>query len=97
MKRITFYFDMDGTLADLYSVKNWEPMLRAECARPYAEAAPLVDCEKLQAAISFLKKEGYSFGVVSWASKGASKEYRKEIRKTKVAWLKKYFPDYYHN
>ena len=24
------YFDLDGTVYDLYSIENWEPKLRAE-------------------------------------------------------------------
>ena len=36
MKQI--WFDMDGTLADLYGVENWLEKLRASDPSPYAEA-----------------------------------------------------------
>lgn len=90
---MTFYFDMDGTIADLYGVDGWLSDLENERVRPYAEARPLVDCERLIKAILALKAEGYRFSVISWASKNGSAEYRKEIRKAKVEWIKKYFPN----
>lgn len=90
---MTFYFDMDGTIADLYGVEGWLSDLENENVRPYAEARPLVDCERLIQAIMFLKAEGYRFSIISWSSKNGSSEYRKEIRKAKVEWIKKYFPN----
>lgn len=90
---MTFYFDMDGTIADLYGVEGWLSDLENENVRPYAEARPLVDCERLIQAIMFLKAEGYRFSIISWSSKNGSPEYRREIRKTKVEWIKKYFPN----
>ena len=35
------YFDMDGTIADLYGVENWLDYLVAEQTKPYREAKPL--------------------------------------------------------
>ena len=88
-----FLFDMDGTIADLYGVSGWLSDLENERVRPYAEARTLVDCERLIKAIMFLKAEGYRFSIISWASKNGSVEYRKEIRKAKVEWIRKYFPN----
>lgn len=90
---MTFYFDMDGTIADLYGVENWLGDLIAENTRPYAEAKPLVDCERLIQAITRLKKVGYKFGIISWTSKGGSKKYNNEVRKTKINWINKYLPN----
>ena len=39
---MTIYFDMDGTIANLYAVENWLPKLRNEDASPYTDAEPLV-------------------------------------------------------
>ena len=39
---MTIWFDMDGTIADLYAVENWLPMLRAYDPAPYTLAKPLV-------------------------------------------------------
>ena len=35
---MTIYFDMDGTIANLYAVENWLPKLRNKDESPYAEA-----------------------------------------------------------
>ena len=43
------YFDMDGTIADLYGVPNWLDCLIAEKTKPYREAKPLVDMRNLLA------------------------------------------------
>ena len=40
MKKAIFW-DMDGTIADLYNVPNWLDKLRAEDTSPYREAKPL--------------------------------------------------------
>ena len=34
-------WDMDGTIADLYGVENWLPMLRAYDPTPYRTAKPI--------------------------------------------------------
>lgn len=90
---MTYYFDMDGTIADLYGIENWLDYLLKEDTYPYAEAKPLVDCEKLRKIMEKKKLEGYSFGIISWTSKKGTKEYNKKVRKSKLAWLEKYFPD----
>ena len=90
MKKI--YFDMDGTIADLYGVKNWLPMLRAEDATPYRIAKPLINITELNVLCGLLRRQGYEIGVISWLSKESSKEYKKAVRAAKREWLKKYFP-----
>ena len=90
MKKI--YFDMDGTIADLYGVKNWLPMLRAEDATPYRIAKPLVNITRFNVLCGLLRRQGYEIGVISWLSKESSKEYKKAVRAAKREWLKKYFP-----
>ena len=34
----TIWWDMDGTIANLYAVNDWLPKLRSEDPSPYAEA-----------------------------------------------------------
>lgn len=89
----TYYFDMDGTIADFYSVEGWLDYLLKEDTYPYEKALPLVDCEKLKKIIEKKKLEGYSFGIISWTSKKGTKEYNKKVRKSKLVWLEKYFPE----
>lgn len=90
---MTIYFDMDGTIANLYGVENWLSQLRAEDATPYAEAAPLVDMSELQLCLSILQNRGYKIGVISWLAKNSSKSYDKIVRKTKKEWLRATLPE----
>lgn len=90
---MTIYFDMDGTIANLYGVNNWLEKLRAEDATPYAEAAPMVDVTNFQLLLAILKNRGYKIGIISWLSKNSSKEYDRMVRKTKKEWLTINFPE----
>ena len=86
-------FDMDGTIADLYAVENWLPMLKEENTKPYRIAKPMYEMNELAELLNLLKKEGWKIVVTSWSSKQASRKYDKRVRSAKVAWLKKYnFP-----
>jgi len=93
MSKITFYFDMDGTIADLYGVENWLNYLQQENTLPYRQAQLLVDNQKLIEAIKRLKKKDYRFGVISWLSKSGSSKYNARVRSAKIHWLKKNFPN----
>lgn len=86
-------FDMDGTIADLYSVPNWLDKLRAEDASPYTEAAPMWDMKALRKILLKLIDKGYEIRIISWLSKDSTEEYKTAVRKAKKEWLEKYnFP-----
>lgn len=85
-------WDMDGTLADLYGVNDWLDKLHKEDATPYLEARPLVNVEELTKVLLSLKAAGYALAIVSWLAGGSSKQYDKDVRQAKRAWLDKYFP-----
>lgn len=86
-------FDMDGTIADLYSVPNWLDKLRAEDSSPYGDAAPMWNMEELRKVLLLLISEGWEVRVISWLSKDSSESYKNEVRKAKLGWLEKYdFP-----
>lgn len=80
-------FDMDGTIADLYGVEGWLDDLLAGDARPYVEARPLVDMEKLNNILIQLKEFGWHIVVTSWLAKGSTKAYDTAVRKAKREWL----------
>lgn len=80
-------FDMDGTIADLYGVENWLPMLRAENPRPYRVAEPMWDMNELADILNELKKIGYMIIITSWLSMDASSEYNHKVRGAKKNWL----------
>ena len=48
-------FDMDGTIADLYAVEGWEPMLRAEDPTPYLMAEAMWNMAQLAEILSALQ------------------------------------------
>lgn len=86
-------FDMDGTIADLYSVPNWLDKLRAEDSSPYSDATPMWNMKELRKVLLFLTSEGWEVRVISWLSKDSSESYKNEVRKAKLGWLAKYdFP-----
>jgi len=86
-------FDMDGTIADLYGVKNWLFDLESENTRPYEIASPLYEVEELNNLLNMAKARGWKVVVTTWLAKGGSKEYNKAVTKAKKDWLKKYdFP-----
>lgn len=91
-------FDMDGTIADLYGVKNWLDYLRAENALPYEIAEPLYNMEEMREVLSALKNKGYLIAVTTWLAKESSEQYKKAVTEVKKAWLEKYsFPyDFFH-
>ena len=88
----TIWFDMDGTIADLYGVENWLPMLRASDPRPYIIAKPLVKLNTFAYMVNRLQKMGYQIGVISWTSKGGTPTYNAKITAAKYAWLAKHLP-----
>lgn len=93
MKNKILVFDMDGTIANLYGVIGWLPMLRNEDTTPYEIASPMYDMVRLNAILMMLKAQGWKIIVTTWLAKGSTKEYDNAVRKAKLNWLKKYrFP-----
>ena len=84
------YFDMDGTIADLYGVENWLEMLQAYDTTPYKVAMPLVNMARLAKALHKAQKNGYTIGVISWLSKNSNADYDKAVTAAKLAWLAKH-------
>lgn len=84
----TIYFDLDGTIADLYGFNDWLTYLQNEQTTPYTEAGLLVDGEQFRNFLAAGKAAGVLFGVISWGAKNASEDYRKAIRLAKIEWLK---------
>ena len=83
----TIYFDMDGTIADLYAVENWLPKLRSADASPYEDAVPMVRMNLLARLLNRLQTEGYRLGIVSWLAKNSDEDYDEAVTKAKLSWL----------
>lgn len=88
----TIYFDMDGTLADLYAVDNWLDALRAYDPTPYTCAAPMQDLRQLARLLNRLQSNGYKIGIISWLSKESTCEYDEAVRAAKKRWLAQHLP-----
>ena len=86
----TIFFDMDGTIADLYGVENWLDYLIASDALPYEIAKPLVKLNTLARLLNKLQKEGYKIGIISWLAKNSNADYDEKVTKAKKEWLKKH-------
>ena len=81
------YFDMDGTIANLYGVDNWLDYLINKDSTPYRIAKPLVNMNTLARVLNNLQKKGYTIGIVSWLSKNSNKNYDTDVTNAKIKWL----------
>lgn len=84
------YFDMDGTLADLYAVEGWLNYLKAFNPYPYENALPLYNPVDLAKLFEKLISKGYELNIISWLSKDSNREYDNAVRIAKKQWLEKY-------
>lgn len=88
----TIFFDMDGTIADLYGVENWLDFLIASDSLPYEIAKPLIRLSALARILHRLQDEGYRVGIISWLSKNSTPEYDEKVTEAKKNWLKTHLP-----
>lgn len=89
MKR-TIFFDMDGTIADLYGIENWLPKLRSGDTSPYEEAAVMLNMSLLARYLNQLQRAGYHIGIISWTSRGGSPNYNSAVAAAKRNWLQEH-------
>ena len=86
------FFDLDGTLYDLYNIDNWLNSLQYEDATVFERGNFIGDYEKFMGIIKELLLKGYTFGVISWLPMYATPEFENECAKVKEMWVKKYLP-----
>ena len=84
------FFDMDGTIANLYEVENWLDFLIAENPKPYKEAKVMVNMSSFARLLNKIQEKGIKIGIISWLSKNGSDKYNEEVTKVKKSWLKKH-------
>ena len=84
---MTIYFDMDGTIANLYGVENWLEYLESADPYPYKAAEPMCDLRQLARTLNKLQKLGYEIGIVSWLCKNSTPAYDEAVRRAKRRWL----------
>lgn len=81
------WFDMDGTIADLYGVKNWLEMLIAHDETPYTIAKPIVNLSVLAKLMNKVQRKGFEICIVSALAKNSTAEYDERVRNAKIKWL----------
>lgn len=86
----TIWWDMDGTIANLYTVNDWLPKLRSEDPSPYAEAEVMWNMSQLARLMNQVQVMGYKLGIISWTSKGGSASYNEAVKQAKLEWLKQH-------
>lgn len=86
----TIFFDMDGTIADLYGVENWLDYLINSDPSPYKNAKPLLNLNSLARILNRLQRTGYHIGIISWFSKNSTESYDEAVAQAKKAWLNKH-------
>lgn len=84
------WFDMDGTIADLYGVTNWLEMLHAHDETPYAIAKPILNLSALARLMNKAQRNGYEICIVSALAKNSTPEYDEKVKTAKINWLKKH-------
>lgn len=89
---MTIWFDMDGTIANLYGVDGWLDMLRAYDPKPYAEAEVMLNMSTLARYLHKVQEAGISIGIISWLSKRSIPSYDEAVEEAKLTWLKKHLP-----
>lgn len=86
----TIFFDMDGTIADLYNVDGWLADLINKDVRPYREAKVMHNMQALAKVLNRLQKEGNKIAIISWLAKNSTKEYDEKVKQAKREWLNKH-------
>ena len=89
---MTIWFDMDGTIANLYGVNGWLDDLINSNTRPYDEAEPLLNFSVFARELHKLQRKNIKIGIISWLSKSGTEDYNKRVTVSKLKWLKRHLP-----
>jgi len=81
------WFDMDGTIADLYGVAGWLDDLIARSTRPYEIARGIGNLALIARLLNKAQKNGHEIGIISWTAKNAPAEYNARVATAKREWL----------
>lgn len=81
------WFDMDGTIANLYAVENWLAKLQEHDVSPYTEAEVMHNMSQLARLLNKVQAIGYEIGIISWLSKNPTSDYNKAVTNAKLNWL----------
>lgn len=85
------YFDLDGTVYDLYNVPNWLEILKNENPDVYTMGEKLFSDELYKVAAT-LMRYGVRFGVITWGSMVASPDFEVQTEDVKRQWVNENLP-----
>lgn len=86
------FFDMDGTIADLYNEENWSTRLLNEEKGLFRNLKLMHDKDRLTKIINDLIELGFEIEVITWTPKNVSQEYIKIVEEEKKEWVQEHFP-----
>ena len=84
------WFDMDGTIADLYAITDWLPSIIARDTRPYEIAKGIGNLALIARLLNAVQKNGHEIGIISWGAKNAENWYNEAVATAKHEWLAKH-------
>ena len=89
------YLDMDGTIADTYSIDGWLDRMLAHDASVFLDAKP-ANKSKVMELITFLDDDVTILTMLPECTlSGKAKEaYFSQVKKAKADWLAKHFPEF---
>lgn len=86
---MTIYFDMDGTIASLFTIANFSERLNNGDTSVFLECKPMFNANAMEEVITALKDKGYKIGIISYVRKENNP---RQGRADKKAWLAEHFP-----
>lgn len=87
------WFDMDGTIANLYAIEGWLEMLTVTYdPYPYANAKPMLNMSAFARLLHKAQRLGYEIAIISWLAKDSTAEYDRLVVKAKLEWLQNHLP-----
>lgn len=90
---VKIYFDLDGTLFDLYGKKDWLYQIENEISGVFkGHFLPYINVAELNKTVEKLLVKGVTFGVISWLPWQISTEYEEICRTEKIEWVNKNLP-----
>lgn len=86
------YFDLDGTIYDLYGMKDWLERIENEKPNVFTDGNFIVNYNEFMEYVRQLEKQGYTFNVISWLPYDVTYNYKKKCEQEKRNWIKKFLP-----
>ena len=89
------YFDMDGTIYNLYGISNWLDRIEADDMTIFNEPGIMPNYRAVYNCVQDLIRLGWEVGIITWAPKGVSSKSSTFTRckEAKRRWIDKAFPE----